>query len=139
MADNQTRFSQACDRIMGGIPGLAARANTRIADNKDIEALPGAILNHPVTWYGFDGKTQPKGSRNTVSLAAFIGWIDSGIGNLSRGLGEIKGSVDALTLAVLELTKKQSGIDQGQLDLMMKEAAQKALGKYELTKVEDSE
>lgn len=137
MATNLQMFKDACNRVMGGIPGLAARANTRLADNKDIEALPGAILNHPVKWYGFDGKTQPEGARNTVSLAAFIGWIDSGIGSLSTGLGEIKGGIDALTVAVRALTEKQSGIDQGKLDEMMAEAARKALGTYELRRVED--
>lgn len=138
MATNLQMFKDACNRIMGGIPGLAARANTRLADNKDIEALPGAILNHPVPWYGFDGKTQPAGKRNTVSLAAVIGWFDSGLNVISRGLGEIKGSVDALTLAVTELTKKQAGINQEELNAAMQVAAKSALGSYELKKVDES-
>lgn len=136
MATNLERFVDGMNRILGGLPGKAARGNQRVADDGDIAELPRNIFNYPLPWFGYDGKKQPEGGRNTTTLAAFVGWIDSGLGSLSRGLGEIKGSVDALTLAVLELTKKQSGIDQGQLDLMMKEAAQKALGKYELTKVE---
>lgn len=137
MADNQTRFNQGVDRIMGGIPGKAARPDTRVADNKDIADLPSAILNHAVPWYGFDGKTQPKGARNTVSLAAVIGWFDSGLNNISRGLGEIKGSIDALTVAVMELTRKQTGIDQDALNKAMKEATAATLGTYELKKVDE--
>ncbi|MFJ7748723.1 hypothetical protein ACIQXM_02060 [Arthrobacter sp. NPDC097144] len=136
MADNQTRFNQGMDRIMGGIGGKPARQDQRIADDKDIADLPRSIMNYEVPWYGFDGKA-PTSGRKTVNLAAFLGWIDSGLNNLSRGLGEIKGSVDALTLAVLELTRKQTGIDQDALNKAMKEATAAALGTYELKKVDE--
>lgn len=136
MADNQTRFNQGVDRVLGGIPGKAARPDTRVADDKDIADLPRSIMNYAVPWFGFDGKTQRSG-RNTVTLAAFLGWIDSGINNLSRGLGEIKGSIDALTVAVMELTRKQTGIDQEALNKAMKEATAAALGTYELKKVDE--
>lgn len=131
------RFKDICDRILAGIPGKAARPDTRIADDKDIADLPRNIFNYPLPWFGYDGKKQPEGKRNTVTLAAFVGWIDSGLASLSRGIGEIKGSVDALTLAVLELTKKQAGIDQDALNKAMKEATAAALGTYELKKVDE--
>lgn len=134
---NLERFIDLCNRGMGGIPGKAARPDTRVADDKDIADLPRSIMNYAVPWFGYDGKTQKTG-RNTVTLAAFLGWIDSGINNLSRGLGEIKGSVDALTLAVRTLTEKQ-GVDQESLNKAMQQAVAAATGKYELRKVEDSE
>lgn len=139
MADNQTRFNQGVDRVLGGIPGKAARPDTRVADDKDIADLPRNIFNYPLPWFGYDGKKQPESARNTITLAAFVGWIDAGVASLSRGIGEIKGSVDALTLAVLELTKKQTGIDQDALNKAMKEAVISAEGSYEFRKVEDSE
>lgn len=139
MADNQTRFNQGMDRILGGIGGKAARPDTRVADDKDIADLPRNIFNYPLPWFGYDGKKQPEGKRNTVTLAAFVGWIDSGLASLSRGIGEIKGSVDALTLAVLELTKKQTGIDQEALNKAMQQAVISAEGSYQFRKVEDSE
>lgn len=133
---NLERFIDLCNRGMGGIPGKAARPDTRVADDRDIADLPRSIMNYAVPWFGYDGKTQKSG-RNTVTLAAFLGWIDSGINNLSRGLGEIKGSIDALTVAVLELTRKQTGIDQDALNKAMKEATAAALGTYELKKVDE--
>lgn len=133
---NLERFINGMNRIMGGIPGMAARENTRVADNKDIEAVPGNVLNQEVPWYGFDGKVQPKGARSTVTMAGFLGWFDSGLHVISRGLGEIKGSVDALTLAVAELTKKQ-GIDQEALNKAMQQAVTSAEGSYEFRKVEE--
>lgn len=39
------------------------------------------VLETPVPWYGYDGKT-PTSGRKTVTLATVIGWFDTGISNI---------------------------------------------------------
>lgn len=144
MADNQTKFQQIWDRVHGGIPGKAARQAQRVADDKDVADLPGAILNHPVPWWGFDGKTQPKGSRNTVTLAGVIGWFDTGLNTLMRGINQANEGIAGLTAAVKALSEKQ-GIDPAALEQLIDKAVSEAadkhlsdIGTYELKKVEDT-
>ena len=133
---NQKKFDEIHGRTLGGIPGKAAREGVRVADDKDIADLPARILNQPVPWYGFDGKAQPKEGRTTTTLAAFLGWIDSGLNTLMRGIADTKASVDGLNAAVKALSEKQ-GIDPAELERLISEAVTKSAGKYELRRVED--
>ena len=101
------------------------------SDKKDgLPGLPERILNHPVRWYGFDGKTQPAGKRNTVTLAAVIGWLDSGINQILQN--------QAATLAAVKASSEKQGIDPAELERLITEAVAKSAGTYELRKVEDT-
>ena len=143
MTDNQKKFDEMHGRTIGGIPGKAARPDTRVADDKDIADLPARILNQPVTWYGFDGKAQPKEGRATTTLASVLGWLDAGLNNLMTGINKANEGIAGLTAAVKALSEKQ-GVDPAALeqliDKAVSEAAEKHLsdiGTYELRKVED--
>lgn len=142
MADNQTRFTQLADRGLGSIPDQPFRPGNRVADSGDIAELPRSIMNYPVPWYGYDGKAQPANGRNTVTLAAVVGWLDSGINGIFRAVGEVKAAVDGLTAAVKALSEKQ-GMDPAELaktiDAAVSKSADKYLsdiGTYELRKVD---
>lgn len=143
MATNEERFLEAYHRIMGALPALAHRGKRRLADDQDVADLPNAILNHPVTWYGFNGKTQTAG-RKTTSLAAFVGWIDAGLHNLMNGINTVIVGLAGLQAAVEALGKVQ-GIDPVELAKVIDAAVEKSadkhlgeLGTYQLTKVEES-
>lgn len=99
---NQERFDQGMDRILGGIPGQAARPNTRVADSKDIADLPNDILYKPVAWYGYDGKKNVK----DTSLAAFLGWIDTGISNIFNAVVGVGTRLDAVATNVQKLVDR---------------------------------
>lgn len=137
---NQKKFDAMYDRIFGALPSLPHRGARRLADDKDITDLPNRIMNYQVPWYGFDGKTQPKGQRNTVSLGTMIGWLDSGIHNLMTAIKANGAKLDGLQAAVTELGKRQ-GIDPNELaklvDAAVKQSIKDSLGTYELTRVED--
>lgn len=139
---NEVRFHQLADRGLGSIPNKPFRPDTRVADDRDIAELPRNIMNYPVPWYGYDGKAQPANARNTVTLAAVIGWLDSGINGIFRAVGEVKAGVDGLTAAVKALGEKQ-GIDPTELSQLIDAAVSKAadkhlsdIGTYELRKVD---
>ena len=100
-----------------------------------LPGLPERILNHEVTWYGFDGKEQPAGKRNTVTLAAVIGWLDSGIHQLLTG--------QAAILAAVKAISANQGTDPATLAKVIDEAVSRAadkhladIGTYELRRVE---
>ena len=142
MSDNQTKFDQGMARIMGALPGIKHRDKWRLADEKDIQDVPSAVLNQPVPWYGFDGKTQPEGARRTTTLAAFIGWIDSGLNTLMRAVNNANEGIAGLTAAVKALSEKQ-GVDPAALEQLIDKAVSEAaakhlsdIGTYELRKVE---
>lgn len=112
-----------------------------------------AIMNYPIPWYGFDGKKQPEGARNTTNLAAFVGWIDAGIATLNNGINTVNTGVNELksTLAgvkaAVEALGKQQGIDPKEMARIVDEAVEKSadkhfgdldLGTYEFRKVEDT-
>ena len=102
--------------------------------------MAAVIMNYQVPWYGFDGKTQPKGQRNTISLGTMIGWLDSGISNIINAVKANGAKLDGLQAAVAELGKRQ-GIDPNELaklvDAAVKQSVKDSLGTYELTRVED--
>lgn len=131
MASNQDMFTQ--------IHGLLTNKASEFFSN-----VARAIMNYPLPWFGFDGKTQPAGARNTTNLGAFLGWIDSGLNNLSTGIGEIKVALAGLQAAVAALGKQQ-GIDPKELTRIVDEAVGAAadkhlgtIGTYELRKVEET-
>lgn len=132
MAGNhENLFHEMRDRIMGGIPNKPFRKDTRVADSKDMEDLPSRILNHPVTWYGTDGKVQPKGKRNTVSLAAVIGWLDTSLNTLITG--------QAAILAAVKAGSQQQGVDPAKLEKIINDAVAKSVGTYELRRIGEKE
>ena len=140
---NQEKLDDVFNRTTGGIPNKPYRPDTRVADNRDIEDLPRNLVNHEVPWYGFNGKTQPKGQRSTTTLGAFLGWIDSGLNTLMTGINKANEGIAGLTAAVKALSEKQ-GVDPVALsqliDKAVSDAADKHLsdiGTYELRKVED--
>lgn len=144
MLTNEERFLQGFNRVIGALPALPHRGNRRLADDLDIADLPKAILNHSVTWFGFDGKAQ-EGGRKTTSLAAFIGWIDAGLHNLMAGINAANSTLAGLQAAVEALGKRQ-GIDPAELSKLIDSAVEKSadkhlgdLGTYQLMKVEEKE
>lgn len=103
--------------------------------DKGLPGLAKTILNHPVTWYGFDGKPQPKGARNTVTLAGVIGWLDSALHQLITG--------QAAILAAVKSISTNQGTDPAALAKVIDEAVERAadkhladIGTYELRRVE---
>lgn len=124
---NQNKFDKMYDRIFGALPNLPHRGG-RLADLKDMEDLPWRILAHKVPWYGFDGKEQPQGQRNTVTLAATIGWLDSALRQLITG--------QAAILAAVKASSAQQGIDPAKLEQMIQDAIKESIGTYELRRVD---
>lgn len=125
---NQKKFDEIYNRIFGALPGVRHR-DKRLADEKDMEDLPWRILSHKVPWYGFDGKAQPEGKRNTVSLSAAIGWLDSALYQIING--------QAAILAAVKASSEKQGIDPAELERLITDAVAKSAGTYELRKVED--
>lgn len=133
MAGNhEEMFHQFWDRVLGGIPGGAARPNTRVADNKDVEAVAENLLYKPVAWYGYDGKKNAK----DTNLGAFLGWIDTGISNIFNAVINVGTKVDALTVQVQKALEGKGvsvtvpsavGIDEAALKALVAEAVKEAL------------
>ena len=121
MSENQDKFNGIYDVTVG------AKQNSFF--KRAAELIAPAVLNHKVTWYGFDGKAQPEGKRNTVTLAGVIGWLDSGISQLING--------QAAILAAVKASSEKQGIDPAELERLITEAVTMSAGKYELRKVED--
>ena len=121
MTENQDKFNGIYDNTVG------SQQNNFF--KRAAELIAPAVLNHPVRWYGFDGKTQPAGKRNTVTLAAVIGWLDSGINQILQN--------QAAILAAVKASSEKQGIDPAELERLISEAVAKSAGKYELRKVED--
>ena len=138
--ENLAQFKEVYGTLTDGIEGTKKRGTVfqMLLDIRDYgkaiwedvnKNLPERILTHKVTWYGFDGKTQPAGKRNTVTLAAVIGWLDSGISQLING--------QAAILAAVKASSEKQGIDPAELERLITEAVAKSAGTYELRKVED--
>ena len=136
---NLAQFKETYTQVTPGIPGAKhegglfgnARKAAEHAANiwNDINMkLPERILNHKVTWYGFDGKTQPKGKRNTITIAGAIGWLDSALNQLLSG--------QAAILAAVKATSQKQGIDPAELEKLISDAVAKSVGTYELRRVE---
>lgn len=114
-ADNLPQFKTIYATLTDGIPGKKKRGEVLqlLMDIRDYgkaiwtdkkNGLPGiadAVMNHKVPWYGYDGKVQPPGGRNTVTLASVIGWLDSGITTISTQNRENGEKLDKL-LKLLE-------------------------------------
>ena len=138
--ENLAQFKEVYQQTTAGIEGKkfegklfgnarkAAELVAKVWEDINMK-LPERILTHKVTWYGFDGKTQPAGKRNTVTLAAVIGWLDSGISQLING--------QAAILAAVKASSEKQGIDPAELERLITEAVAKSAGTYELRKVED--
>lgn len=136
---NLAQFKEVYQQTTEGIPGAkhegklfgnarrAAETIGKVWDDINMK-LPERILNHKVTWYGFDGKTQPKGQRNTVTLAATIGWLDSALRQLITG--------QAAILAAVKASSAQQGIDPAKLEQMIQDAIKESIGTYELRRVD---
>lgn len=129
MAGNhEEMWHQLWDRVLGGIPGQAARPNTRIADNKDVEAVVESVLYRPVAWFGYDGKKNAK----DTSLGAFLGWIDTGVSNIYNAVLGVGAKVDALAVQVQKVQQDVSvtvpgvGIDEATLKALVAEAVKEA-------------
>lgn len=129
MAGNhEEMWHQLWDRVLGGLPGGAARPNTRIADNKDVEAVVESVLYRPVAWFGYDGKKNAK----DTSLGAFLGWIDTGISNIFNAVLGVGAKVDALAVQVqkgqdVSVTVPGVGLDEATLKALVAEAVKEAL------------
>lgn len=140
MASNQDMFTQ--------IHGLLTNKASEFFSN-----VARAIMNYPLPWFGFDGKTQPAGARNTTNLGAFLGWIDAGIATLNSaintvntGVNELKSTLAGVKAAV-EALAKQQGVDPKEMARIVDEAVEKSadkhfgdlnLGTYEFRKVEET-
>lgn len=93
MATNQQKFNDLYWQICDGSSWFWGK-------------VAETVMNYPVKWYGHNGKTQPEGARNTTSLSAFLGWVDSGFGNLSTGIGEAKTLITAVHADVKTLLNR---------------------------------
>lgn len=127
---NQNKFDKMYNRIFGALPEKPHRGG-RLADLKDMEDLPWRILEHKVPWYGFDGKEQPKGKRNTTTLSTAIGWLDSALHQLLTG--------QAAIMAAVKASSEKQGINPAELEKLINDAVAKSVGTYELRRVETSE
>jgi GH25 family lysozyme M1 (1,4-beta-N-acetylmuramidase) len=85
-----------------GTPGGADVALSPDDINAVAAATAQKILTQGVDWYGYDGKPQPAGGRQSTSLAVFLGYSDS---NFQKGLnatGTVAGAVNAHTDAAVK-------------------------------------
>lgn len=58
------------------------------------------FMNFPVAWYGFNGQSQPADKRNTVTLAAVLGWLDTGLSVLNAGVQANSKKLDMVLAAL---------------------------------------
>jgi hypothetical protein len=65
--------------------------------------LADAVLKRDTEWFGFDGKTQPAGQRQTVRLADLLGWFDANVNGLAARVDGVGKAVAAKPVAVVEL------------------------------------
>lgn len=131
---NLAQFKETYAQVTPGISGAKHEGGLHQMVRRSMEAAENVgakVLHHPVQWFGFDGKTQPEGGRQTITLAAMLGWFDSGIQQILQG--------NAAILAAVKAGSEKQGIDPAELERIIEEAVRKSAGSYEFRKVEATE
>lgn len=131
---NLDQFKMIYSQVTPGISGAKHEGGLHQMTRRAMEAAENVgarVLHHQVEWFGFDGKTQPEGSRKHITLAAMLGWFDSGIQQIIQG--------NAAILAAIKAGSEKQGIDPAELERIIDEAVRKSAGSYEFRKVEIAE
>jgi hypothetical protein len=123
---NWTRFFQYTEENLNGKKGFLMALTDKQQDDlywilcteQGRNVLADAVLKRETEWFGFDGKTQPAGGRQTVRAADILGWFDASVTGLARKIESVESAVNSRPVANVELDEA----DLDSLAAQLKEA-----------------